>query len=189
MKPFGFLAAALAALTITLFVVTGLRQPATGEPPRQGWMEAFSLNDPPRDAPGMTFRGSDGKTFRLADFRGRVVLVNFWATWCFPCIRELPTLDRLEAALGGKDFAVIAINEDRGGAKVAGPFLEKRGLRNLHPYLDDKMALALKFGLKQFPTSYLLDREGKIVGSLAGHAEWDSPEAKALIRFYLKQGT
>jgi thiol-disulfide isomerase/thioredoxin len=189
MKPFGYLAAAAAAVAITLFVAAGLRQPATEEPPREGWMEAFTLNNPPRDAPGMTFRRGDGKTFRLADFRGRVVLVNFWATWCAPCIRELPSLDRLEAALGGKDFAVIAVNEDRGGANVAGPFLEKRGIERLRLYLDDKMSLALALGLKQMPTTFLLDREGRVVGSLAGLAEWDSPAAKALIRHYIRQGT
>jgi len=187
MKPFGYAAAALAVIAIAVVAVVGLRTPATVEPPRQGWMEAFSLNDPLRDAPGMTFRRGDGKTFRMADFRGRVVLVNFWATWCAPCIRELPTLDRLAAALGGPDFAVVAINEDRGGAEIAGPFLEKKGLRNLDLYFDDRMSLALGFGLKQMPTTYLIDREGRVVGELAGVAEWDSPEAKALIGFYTRR--
>jgi thiol-disulfide isomerase/thioredoxin len=185
MKPFGYLATAVAAVALATFVFAGRNSPATAEPPRQGWMKGFSLNVPPRDAPGMTFRRGDGKTFRMADFRGRVVLVNFWATWCAPCVRELPTLDRLAATLGGPDFAVIAINEDRGGAGVAGPFLEKKGLRNLVLYLDERMSLALKFGLKQLPTSYLLDRQGRIVGELTGHANWDSPEAKALIEYYL----
>ena len=188
MKPFGYLAAAIAVVAVAIFAVAGLRAPATGEPPRSGWMEAFVLDDPPRDAPGMTFRGGNGKSFRLADFRGRVVLVNFWATWCAPCVRELPTLDRLAATLGGDDFAVIAVNEDRGGAAVAAPFLETKGLSSLRLYLDDKMALALAFGLKQMPTSYLIDRDGRIVGSLAGHADWDSPEARALIGYYLARG-
>lgn len=193
MKLLKSLAAPLAAFFVTIFAITwlfvnaGLHLPPTVEPPRSGWMEAFSLNDPPRDAPGMTFRSGDGKVFRLADFKGRVVLVNFWATWCAPCIRELPTLDRLQETLRDEDFAMITINEDRGGAKVAGAFLEKMELLNLRLYLDDKMALALKFGLKNMPTSYLLDREGKVVGSLAGVAEWDSPEAEALIRHYLRQ--
>lgn len=194
MKLLKSIAAPLAAFVITIFAITwlfvtaGLHLPPTIEPPRQGSMETFILNDPPRDAPGMTFRGDDGKIFRLADFKGRVVLVNFWATWCAPCIRELPTLNRLEKTLGDEDFAVIAVNVDRDGANVARPFLDKNDVFALPLYFDDKMALAREFGLKQMPTSYLLDREGKVAGSLTGFAEWDSPEADALIRHYLRQG-
>ena len=149
-------------------------------------MQQFTLNTPPLPVPETRFLDGSGKEVALADFKGRVVLVNFWATWCAPCIRELPSLDRLQAEIGGRDFTVLAINEDRGGAATAAPFLEKHGWKNLAVHADRQMALARALGLRGMPSTYLVDRNGRVVGSLTGVAEWDSEEAKALIRHYLK---
>lgn len=182
--------AQLAAFVITLFVIVwlytflGLHKPPTVQPPRDGAMKAFVVNDPPVDAPDMTFQRGDGKTFRLADFRGRVVLVNFWATWCAPCIRELPTLVRLTDTFNPDDVTLVPINVDRGGAAKATPFLEEQGLQDLPLYLDPKMALARTLGAKQLPTTVVVDRRGKLVGSLTGYAEWTAPEAENLVNFY-----
>src|SRR6266403_886929 len=93
-----------------------------GAPPA---LRQFIPTDPPRPAPEIAFADGAGKTVSLADFRGRVVLVNLWATWCEPCIREMPSLDRLQAALGGDDFAILLVSQDRGGDSVVGPFFEK----------------------------------------------------------------
>ena len=158
-------------------------------PPLTGWMEQFTLNDPPKPAPDTAFLDAAGKEITLADFKGRVVLLNFWATWCAPCIRELPSLDRLQAAMGGDDFTVLAVNENRAGAKVAKPFMEKLGLKHLTLNVDRKMALARALGLRGMPTTYLIDRDGKVLGSLAGVAEWDEKDAKALIRYYIQRGS
>jgi thiol-disulfide isomerase/thioredoxin len=155
------------------------------EPAKAGGMQQFTLNDPPLPVPETRFLDAAGKEVTLADFKGRALLVNFWATWCGPCVEEMPSLDRLQAALGGKDFTVLTINEDRRGAAVAGPFLEKHGLKHLGIHADRRMALAHAFGLQGMPSSYLIDRHGKLIGSLIGPAEWDSPAAKALIRRYL----
>ena len=140
-------------------------------------------------APAMQLRTYQGKAFDLADHRGRVVVVNFWATWCAPCVREMPGIDKLQAKLGGKDFTVVAVNEDRGGVASAKPFLEKLGTTNLALYVDSKMAMMRAFKVRGLPTSFLLDREGRIVGKLEGIAEWDTPEAEGLIRYYTKQTT
>ncbi len=148
-------------------------------------MQQFTLNTPPLPVPETRFLDPSGKEVTLADFKGRVVLVNFWATWCAPCIRELPSLDRLQADMGGKDFTVLTINEDRTGAEVAKPFLEKHGWKNLPVNVDRRLALSRALGVHGMPTTFLIDRDGRIVGSLAGAAEWDSKEAKALIRHYL----
>ena len=158
------------------------------EPPLAGRMEQFNLNTPPLPVPETRFRDASGKAVSLADFRGRVLLVNFWATWCAPCVQEMPSLDRLQADMGGKDFAVLAINEDRTGADVATPFLDKHGWKNLSVNVDDKMALARALGVRGMPSSFIIDRDGRIVGMLTGAAEWDSADAKALIRHYLKAG-
>lgn len=182
MKPTRLITAFLAA---AFLLAAAMPAPFAGEPPRSGGMEQFTLNDPALPAPETRFLDAAGKEVALADFKGRVLLVNFWATWCAPCVQELPSLDRLQASLGGKDFTVLAINEDRQGAAAATPFLEKHGIKSLAVHADRQMALARALGLRGMPSTYLVDRSGNIVGSLTGVAEWDSAEAKALIRHYI----
>src|SRR5581483_9289869 len=117
-----------------------------------------------------------------ADFRGRVVLLNFWATWCVPCVEEMPSLDKLQAQLGSRDFTVLALSTDREGLSIVQPFVDKIGVRNLPIYLDQSRAAQRAFGLRGIPTTMLIDREGREVGRLEGMAHWDSPEAMALMR-------
>lgn len=185
-----FLAAMLGA-AIHLAVPPALAQagPKTTavEPPRTGGMQQFTLYTPPLPVPDIRFLDADGKEKTLKDFKGQVVLVNFWATWCSPCIRELPSLDRLQAEMGGKDFTVLAINEDRGGAETAAPFLQKHGWKNLTVNVDRQMALSRALGVRGMPSTYLVSRTGAIMGVLVGPAEWDSPEAMALIRYYVDE--
>jgi thiol-disulfide isomerase/thioredoxin len=147
----------------------------------------FSLLDPPRPAPELAFTSRDGTPLRLADFRGRVVLVNLWATWCGPCVREMPSLDRLQAKVGDR-LLVLAISEDRGGAHVVDPFLEKLALAHLAIFLDASSAAQQAFKVRGLPTSFLIDRDGRILGSLEGGAEWDAPEMVARLERYLRQG-
>ncbi len=164
------------------------RPVAAGGPPAVScWMEHFSFIDPQRPAPQTPFLLGDGQEVTLADFRGNVMLVNFWATWCAPCVRELPSLDRLQARLGGAGLLVLAINQDRRGAAVAGPFLENLGVSQLVVFLDDRMRLGRALGVRGLPWSFLIGRDGNVIGELAGYAEWDTPEGLALIRHYLDQ--
>jgi thiol-disulfide isomerase/thioredoxin len=160
---------------------------AAVEPPRTGGMEQFTLYIPPLPVPDIAFLDADGKEKTLKEFKGKVVLVNFWATWCAPCIRELPSIDRLQAELSGDDFTVLAINEDRGGAETAAPFLEKLGLKNLTATADKHMALSRAMGVRGMPSTYIVSRTGAIMGVLTGPTEWDSPEAKALIQYYVDE--
>lgn len=176
----------VAAFVHVLVLQTAL---ADKGPPRTGWMEKFTVHPEAKPAPTDRLTDGAGRPVHLSDFKGRVVLVNFWATWCAPCIREMPGLDKLEAKLGGPNFTVVAVNEDRGGAKIAKPFLEKLRTPNLRLYVDDKMKLMRAFGVRGMPTSFLLDRAGNIVGKLEGIAEWDTPEVEALIRYYIDRPT
>ncbi|MDH3229965.1 MAG: TlpA family protein disulfide reductase [Alphaproteobacteria bacterium] len=181
----------IVALAVGLSAFSGpLTGPAGADepPPVTGWMEQFSFKDPPRPAPQTPFLAGNGAEVKLGDFKGRILLVNFWATWCAPCIRELPSLDRLQFALGGEGLLVLAVSQDRGGAEVAAPFLEKLDIHRLGLFLDSKMRLGRALGVRALPWSFLVDREGRIVGELPGYAEWDSDEGIALIRHYLKQG-
>jgi thiol-disulfide isomerase/thioredoxin len=117
----------------------------------------------------------------LADFRGKVVLLNIWATWCVPCREEMPALDKLETKLGGKEFAVVAVNIDKGGPEKAASFLKETGATNLALYTDPSGKLFSVLKAVGMPTTLLIDREGREIARLVGPADWASPEAVAVI--------
>jgi len=156
-------------------------------PPLTGWMQNFILKQRVTPAPPIAFRDKDGNEKVIGDFRGRVLLINFWATWCAPCIRELPSLQRLQQAKGKRGFTVLAVSTDVKGAEIAAPFLKRLNLTELPLYLDSDMSFARALGVKRLPTTVLIDKQGNFVGSLAGLAEWDSAEAKALIDYFRNQ--
>ena len=139
------------------------------------------IEEPARpQAPGAAFLGPDGAPLRLAGFKGRVVLLNLWASWCEPCIRELPALDRLEGRRGGDGFTVVAVNLDR-DPEDGRAFLRARGIRHLKFFHDDRLALFQALNVPGLPLSVLIDKEGREIGRLAGPAAWDGPAAHKLI--------
>lgn len=141
------------------------------------WQPATTRGEPV----ALDFIDGAGAARSLAEWRGRVVLVNLWATWCAPCVEEMPALDRIAARLGGPDFDVVAISVDRQGAAVVAPFLGKLGLTRLAPYLDPSNAAVRVLGAPGLPVSVVLDREGRELGRVLGAAEWDSPAFEALL--------
>jgi thiol-disulfide isomerase/thioredoxin len=134
------------------------------------------------DLPNVTFQNGSGQRVVLDSFRGRVVLLNLWATWCIPCRKEMPALDRLQAALGGPDFEVVALSLDRGGAAASKRFLDGTGATKLALYVDATGKLANEFKAIGLPTTILIGRDGREIGRLLGPAEWDGEDAKALVR-------
>jgi thiol-disulfide isomerase/thioredoxin len=153
---------------------------ATGE------VAAFRVADAPEQLDDLVFKGPDGTASGLAAFRGRVVLLNLWATWCVPCRAEMPALDRLQAAMGSDAFTVAAVNVDVRAPERAIAFLNEIGVKNLAFYSDPTLGVlnalkrrGLAIGL---PTTLLVDGKGCRIGIIEGPAAWDSPEAKALIR-------
>jgi thiol-disulfide isomerase/thioredoxin len=175
------IAAVIAAGAVTL-VFTHRADDQGGSPPLAGTVAHFSLSNPRLPAPAVAFSDVEGKEVSLAAFRGRVVLVNFWATWCLPCLKEMPALDRLQARVGNADLVVAAVSIDRGGRATAEPWLEQNGIRNLTLYLDPAARTAMAFRVSELPVSVLIDRGGNVVGRMVGPAEWDAPEAEALVR-------
>ncbi len=157
-------------------------------PPLSGWMEKFTPATAPAPPPALAFRDQAGAALGLEKFSGRIVLVNFWATWCAPCIREMPSLVRLQRRLGGKSFTVIALSEDLKGFDVITPFIAKHKLGQLPVFHDPKGRSLLALKILGLPTSVLFDRNGRELGRLTGIAEWDSDEAVALIEYYLDRG-
>jgi thiol-disulfide isomerase/thioredoxin len=136
----------------------------------------------PEGAAAVSFLDGGRRPVRLADFRGKVVLVNLWATWCPPCVKEMPALDALQRRLGGPDFAVVAISQDAGGIERPKSFLDQRKLGALLPYLDARGAVAAALRGPGLPTSVLLDRQGREIARLVGAADWDSDAMVARIR-------
>lgn len=147
-----------------------------------GEMRDFEPAFPPRGSPLTRFQGPAGD-MTLADFRGQVVLVNLWATWCPPCVEELPALDRLQAEMGGDDFTVVAIAAEPRINERGPPFFRRLEISHLALYSDPRLEFANNLGAANtLPISILYDAQGNEVGRLNMAAEWDSEEAKALIR-------
>ena len=136
----------------------------------------FTVYPAPRPIADFEFKDREGKDLRLSNFKGRVVLLNIWATWCPPCRREMPTLDRLQGMLGGKDFEVLALSIDRAGVQAVEAFFMEINIRHLTLYIDQSGAAMRKLAIVGLPTTLLIDREGREVWRYAGAAEWDSDE-------------
>lgn len=143
---------------------------------------------PPQPAPPTVFTDLEGKLTSLADLKGTPVVVNLWATWCQPCLKEMPSLDRLQAALAGR-IVVAAVSQDRAGAKRVLPFVARMGLKNLKIYLDPQADLAHALHVRGLPTSVILDARGELVGRVEGGAEWDSAAMLAVLKPFLENGS
>ena len=154
--------------------------------PPPAWAFNFAPTEP-KPAPELTFLDAQGSELSLADFRGKVVILNLWATWCAPCRREMPSLDRLQAAHGEDGLLVLPLSLDRGEIDKVEAFYEEVGLPNLGIYHDPKAAAGRAFGAYGLPTTIVIDREGREIGRLLGPAEWDSDEALALVQAVLAE--
>jgi thiol-disulfide isomerase/thioredoxin len=130
--------------------------------------------------PAMPFAAPGGGPATFGAFRGSPVLVNLWATWCAPCVKELPSLDALATRSAGK-LAVVAISQDSNGDTAVGPFWKAHGLTALTPYTDSKMHLALALQADSLPTTILFDSQGKEVWRIMGGKDWTGPEAATLL--------
>jgi thiol-disulfide isomerase/thioredoxin len=139
---------------------------------------------PPLRAPAISFVDLAGNTVSLSEFTGKMVLVNLWATWCEPCLREMPSLARMQSHLGDK-ITVVAVSEDRGGSKAVEPFIGKLGLKSIKTYLDPKSTAERAFKVQGLPTSFLIDRQGRILGRVEGAAEWDAPKLLETLKSFL----
>jgi thiol-disulfide isomerase/thioredoxin len=147
----------------------------------KGPMAPLLIRPKPLDLPPLDFADKDGKPVSLADFAGKIVLLNIWATWCLPCREEMPALDALETKLGGKEFQVVAVNIDKGGPDKAAAFLAETGASHLTLYTDPTGKLFAAVKTVGMPTTLIVDRQGKEIARLVGPADWASPEALAVI--------
>ncbi|WP_375454696.1 TlpA family protein disulfide reductase [uncultured Methylobacterium sp.] len=152
----------------------------------RGDVAAMQAAEKPRPAPEIAFKGPGGADVRLSDFRGRLVLLNLWATWCAPCKAEMPALDRLEGALGGRDFSVVAINLDTRSIDRPPVWMAENGVTRLAYYADPGgrvlPAVQRDTGSPGLPTTLLIDSAGCTIGVMKGPAAWSGPDGLRLIR-------
>ena len=133
-------------------------------------------------AAAIPFYMSDGTSRTLGDFRGSPLVVNFWATWCAPCVREMPALDRLNAAVADDGIRVFALSEDRGGAPIVERFYEENDIRHLPVMIDRGGKVVRALITPGLPMTVLFDAKGREVGRVVGVAEWDTDETMAFLR-------
>ena len=154
-------------------------------PLAHGEVAALNVEKSPKPAIDISFQGADGKKLTLADFKGRNVLLNLWATWCVPCRAEMPALDRLQAKMGGADFQVVAVNIDTSRLDRPKAFLAEAGVKNLGHYADSSAdsfeTLRVAGKTLGLPTSLLIGPDGCELAVMAGPAQWDSDDAVKVV--------
>jgi len=197
-----FAAAALALMALAI-VLYGIKTPGGKEaaetpacpgaaelaarlkPLVHGEIAALTIATQPKPLPELTFDTAEGTKATLSEFKGRMVLLNLWATWCLPCRQEMPALDRLQGILGGKAFTVVAVNIDTARLDRPKAFLDEIGVKNLTLYTDSKAGVfeTLKESGKVIglPATILIGKDGCEIGTMAGPAQWDSEDALALL--------
>lgn len=171
---------ALLATGATLMVGMTLRKPwaATGSL----LADLPKLQPPGAEVPEIHFTTADGVARTLADYRGKGVVLNFWATWCVPCVAEMPALAKLAERVHDAEVAVLPLSSDRGGAPAVERFYQQRNVEGLPVLLDARGEAARAFGVRGIPTTVLIDRNGRERGRLEGGADWSSDEAVAAVR-------
>jgi thiol-disulfide isomerase/thioredoxin len=158
--------------------VAAAQATASDQPP-------FVALDMPRPLPPLSFVNGDGEATTLADFHGRIVLLNVWATWCVPCRKEMPALDRLQASLEGADFAVVPLSIDHRGRDAVERFYRELGLKSLRIYHDPSGNAPYTINAFGMPTTLLIDREGRELGRVSGAVQWDDAAMVSRIKGYL----
>ena len=180
------LAAAGALAAGTLAAVTLLRKPegpeihtpvATDDSVKLQAMSVMIPTDPPAPPPAVAFDDVDGVAHRLADFAGKGLVVNLWATWCVPCVAEMPALQDLARKIAAQAILVLPLSSDRGGAAVVRKFYAAHGIDALPIWLDPKGEAARSFGARGLPTTLIIDRQGREVGRLEGAVDWATAAA------------
>lgn len=154
-----------------------------------GALAAFLVKPERKPLPDAAFQDGAGKPLKVSDWKGRVMLINLWATWCAPCRKEMPALAALQAKLGSADFEVVAISVDRKGVEASAAFLKETGASSLKLYVEPTTTILNEFQALGLPATLLVDRRGNEIGRLLGPADWASPEAIALINAALAEGS
>lgn len=172
--------AIVAAATFAVYMLAALDDD-DGPAKTLGGIENFISAREVKTVPTLQFLDEDGEKLSLEKFRGRVVVLNLWATWCSPCLEEMPTLDRLQQQLKPLGVVVVALSLDRGGPKAVREYYDENGIENLDVYVDPSMKAQSDLTVIGLPTTILIDRQGNERGRLVGPAAWDDAKAADLV--------
>ncbi|MEX0312000.1 MAG: TlpA disulfide reductase family protein [Tateyamaria sp.] len=176
------LVAAALYMALSMGAIPSQADTSAAEALREGDMKKLIFHSAPEAVSGQSFDLADGAgKGTLADYKGKHILVNFWATWCAPCRHEMPMLSELQAEFGGDDFEVVTIATGRNNPAAIVKFLEEIGATNLPRHQDPKQKLAAQMGVFGLPITVLIDPEGREIARLRGDADWSSDSAKAII--------
>jgi thiol-disulfide isomerase/thioredoxin len=176
------LAALIVAVAVYLFQGAGRKVADAPAAETASTLAAFIKHPAPKDIAAFSFADGEGAPLDLSHWKGKVVLLNLWATWCSPCRKEMPELGQLQKLLGSNDFEVVAISEDLKGAEASAAFLKDSGAENLALYVDQKMAGLAAVQSLGLPTTLLIGRDGKEIGRLLGPADWASKDAQDIVK-------
>ena len=171
----------IAAAAIGFRVYSLPPTPVNGDTP-------FVRHVSPKLVPELHFEDGNGRSRSLADFHGKLVLLNIWATWCAPCREEMPALDRLQAELGGPEFEVLALSIDQQGVEQVRKFFAETGVKRLRIYIDPSARAGFTLGVLGIPTTLLIDPEGREIGRHSGVAKWGAPASVADLRRRIGEG-
>ena len=155
--------------------------------PSDGTVKSFKVIPSKAEVPKFTFFDQNMQPNNISTFKGKIVLLNIWATWCGPCLRELPALDRLQAKFDKSQFIILPISVDKEGVMITEPYYQKLGLKNLTFFHDQSRQMSTFFPLDVVPANFMIDRNGNLISFLRSFVDWDDQMAHDMIQHYVQQ--
>jgi thiol-disulfide isomerase/thioredoxin len=191
-QPFGGKMKILSALVLYTASLLGanaaLADMSALEALREGDMKKLTFHAEPQPVSDTPFEAGEGGEMTLAEYEGKIVVLNFWATWCAPCRKEMPMLSELQTELGGDDFEVVTLATGRNPPPAMKAFFDEIGVDNLPLHRDPRSQVAREMGVLGLPITVILDRDGQEIARLRGDAHWNSDSAKAILRRLIDAG-